>query len=98
MFNHLLMRVAPCVAAVLVYVGINSAAHADTAESSALATDASGEAVGMSSLPAIVVTAQHLDDRRSQIQTQTGADTYTVDAAAIAQMPAGDNTLLNQVI
>ena len=49
-------------------------------------------------MPPIVVTAQHLDDRRTQIQTQTGADTYTVDAAAIAQMPGGDNTLLNQVI
>jgi outer membrane receptor for ferrienterochelin and colicins len=49
-------------------------------------------------LPAIVVTAQHLDEGRSHIQTQTGASTYTIDAAAVAATPGGDNTLLNQVI
>ncbi|MEP6548446.1 MAG: TonB-dependent receptor, partial [Gammaproteobacteria bacterium] len=51
-----------------------------------------------SSLPPIVVTAQHLDEGRSRIQTQTGASTYTIDAAAVAATPGGDNTLLNQVI
>jgi len=51
-----------------------------------------------SNLPAIVVTAQHLDESRSHIQTQTGASTYTIDSAAIAAAPGGDNTLLNQVI
>jgi outer membrane receptor protein involved in Fe transport len=50
------------------------------------------------SLPEIVVTAQHLDEGRARIQTQTGASTYVVDAAAIAATPGGDNTLLNQVI
>jgi outer membrane receptor protein involved in Fe transport len=50
------------------------------------------------SVPEIVVTAQHLDEGRSHIQTQTGASTYTIDAAAIAATPGGDNTLLNQVI
>jgi outer membrane receptor for ferrienterochelin and colicins len=49
-------------------------------------------------LPSIVVTAQRLNDARSAIQTQTGASTYTIDAAAIAATPGGDNTLLNQVI
>src|SRR5271155_6265827 len=49
-------------------------------------------------LPAIVVTAQHLDEERSHIQTQTGASTYTIDAQAIAATPGGANTLLNQVI
>jgi hypothetical protein len=56
------------------------------------------EPADSSSLPPIVVTAQHLDESRSHIQTQTGASTYTVDAAAIAATPGGDNTLLNQVI
>src|SRR5271167_1387067 len=51
-----------------------------------------------SNLPPIVVTAQHLDEGRSHIQTQTGATTYTLDSAAIAATPGGDNTLLNQVI
>jgi outer membrane receptor protein involved in Fe transport len=49
-------------------------------------------------MPAIVVTAQHLDESRSMIQTQTGASTYTFDNAAIVAMPGGDNTLLNQVV
>ena len=49
-------------------------------------------------LPAIVVTAQHLDEERSHIQTQTGASTYTIDAQAIAATPGGANTLLNQVV
>ncbi len=50
------------------------------------------------SLPPIVVTAQHLDEGRSHIQTQTGASTYTINAAAVAATPGGDNTLLNQVV
>ncbi len=49
-------------------------------------------------LPAIVVTAQHLDAGRANIQTETGASTYTFDSSAISAMPGGDNTLLNQVI
>jgi outer membrane receptor for ferrienterochelin and colicins len=49
-------------------------------------------------LDTIVVTAQHLDESRSHIQTQIGASTYTVDAEAIAAMPAGANTPFNQVV
>jgi len=55
-------------------------------------------AADTSLMPAIVVTAQHLDESRSMIQTQTGASTYTFDNAAILAMPGGDNTLLNQVV
>jgi hypothetical protein len=50
------------------------------------------------SLDAITVIAQHLNDARSSIQTQTGASTYVIDEAAIAAAPGGDNQLLNQVI
>ena len=32
-------------------------------------------------LPTIVVTAQHLNEERSRIETQTGASTYTFTAA-----------------
>jgi outer membrane receptor for ferrienterochelin and colicins len=46
----------------------------------------------------IVVTAQHLDESRAHIQTQLGATTYTFDEAAIAALPAGQNTPFNQVI
>src|SRR5450759_914676 len=92
------MRVTPTAAAVLMFIGISCTAGAETVDTSEAVADTSAQTLGASALPPIVVTAQHLDDRRTQIQTQTGASTYTVDAAAIAQMPAGDNTLLNQVI
>src|ERR1700722_5210936 len=49
-------------------------------------------------LQEITVTAQRLNEARAGIETQTGASTYTIDAAAIAATPGGDNTLLNQVI
>jgi len=49
-------------------------------------------------LEEIQVTARRLNEARNGIQTQTGASTYTIDAAAIAAAPGGDNTLLNQVI
>ena len=46
----------------------------------------------------VVVTAQKLNDARAGIQTQLGASTYTVDEAAIAAMPGGDNNSFNQVL
>src|ERR1017187_564108 len=59
---------------------------------------AAADSEDSSNLPPIVVTAQHLDEGRSMIQTKTGASTYAIDQAAITAMPGGDNTLLNQVI
>jgi outer membrane receptor protein involved in Fe transport len=53
---------------------------------------------GVTALPEIVVAAQALDEARSGIETQTGASTYTIDAATIAATPGGENTLLNQVV
>src|ERR1039458_9882340 len=50
------------------------------------------------SLQEITVTAERLNEARAGIETQTGASTYTIDAAAVAATPGGDNTLLNQVI
>lgn len=49
-------------------------------------------------LPTIVVTAQHLNEERARIDTQTGASTYTFSADAIQSAPGGDNTQLNQVM
>jgi outer membrane cobalamin receptor len=83
-------RVASSVAAPLACILTSPLAIAD-ATVAADATDAGN-------LPEIVVTAQHLDEGRSRIQTQTGASSYTFDAAAIGSIPGGDNTLLNQVI
>src|SRR5665213_4054079 len=46
----------------------------------------------------VIVTAQHLNEERSHIQTQVGASTYTIDSAAIDAAPGGDNVLMNQVM
>ncbi|MGC9955232.1 MAG: TonB-dependent receptor [Rhizomicrobium sp.] len=46
----------------------------------------------------VTVTAQHLAEARSGIQTQLGASTYSITAEDIKAEPGGDNTLLNQVI
>jgi outer membrane receptor protein involved in Fe transport len=62
------------------------------------AADATSPADTAPALQEITVTAQRLDRARAGIQTQTGASTYTIDAAAVAATPGGDNTLLNQVI
>jgi len=63
---------------------------------SAQATDVQTGTTG--DIQTIVVTAKHLNDARSGIETQTGASTYTIDAAAIAATPGGDNVQLNQVL
>jgi len=65
--------------------------------------DASTDATAPDNTPApslqeITVTAARLNEARAGIQTQTGASTYTIDAASLAATPGGDNTLLNQVI
>jgi outer membrane receptor protein involved in Fe transport len=49
-------------------------------------------------LPTIVVTAQHLNEERSRIDTQTGASTYTFNADDIQSAPGGDNVQMNQVM
>jgi outer membrane receptor for ferrienterochelin and colicins len=46
----------------------------------------------------VLVTAQHLNEERSHIQTQVGASTYTIDSAAIDAAPGGENVLMNQVM
>ena len=49
-------------------------------------------------LDQIDVVAQQLDSARSSIETHVGASVYTIDAASIAAMPGGDNSLLNQTL
>jgi outer membrane receptor for ferrienterochelin and colicins len=87
MFRLSTLAAAPGTTAVLALFLNGSTAVAEPTD----ATDAS-------SVPEIVVTAQHLDEVRSHIQTQTGASTYTIDSAAIAATPGADNTLLNQLV
>jgi outer membrane receptor for ferrienterochelin and colicins len=99
MFRVSFTPAASCVALLLVS-GAALAADEAAAGSDARggATPATNAAPTPDALPDIVVTAQHLDEERSHIQTQTGASTYTIDAAAIASTPGGANTLLNQVV
>ena len=49
-------------------------------------------------LATIVVTAQRLNAARSEIETQTGASTYTITSDAIAAQPGGENVQMNQVL
>ena len=84
MFRVSFPAAARSVAVPLTLLAIAAAANADPTDSTAL--------------PEIVVSAQHLDQGRANIQTETGASTYTFDSTAIAALPGGDNTLLNQVI
>ncbi|HTP40056.1 MAG TPA: TonB-dependent receptor [Steroidobacteraceae bacterium] len=56
------------------------------------------EAGTSDTLETVVITAERLNEKRAGIETQTGASAYTIDQAAIAATPGGDNTLLNQVI
>jgi outer membrane receptor for ferrienterochelin and colicins len=51
-----------------------------------------------SSIATVVVTAQHLNEERSRIDTDTGASTYKFDSKAIEAQPGGSNVQLNQVM
>ncbi|WP_217433755.1 TonB-dependent receptor [Caulobacter sp. S45] len=46
----------------------------------------------------VVVTAQRLNAARQSIEPSLGASTYTINSAAIAAQPGGENQQLNQVI
>jgi hypothetical protein len=72
-----------------------AASDADAPDADASASD--GGSSGPK-LDEIVVIAQHLNEARNGIQTQTGASIYTINEAAISSQPGGDNQLLNQVI
>ena len=72
------------------FIVVTSFAVAEPADSGS--TNAAG------SIEEVVVIAQRLNEARNGIQTQTGASIYTINEAAIAAQPGGDNQLLNQVI
>jgi outer membrane receptor for ferrienterochelin and colicin len=74
------------------------AAPAKATQPAAAAQPAPAAADAGDTLDAITVIAQHLNDARNSIQTQTGASTYQIDEQAIASQPGADNQLLNQVI
>ncbi len=84
------LAAAPSAAAALSFVVATSFAVAEPLDSSGTN--------GAAALDEVVVIAQRLNEARNGIQTQTGASTYTINEAAIAAEPGGDNQLLNQVI
>ena len=92
-------RYAPAMVSMLYLSGILAQAHAAPGPD-APDSDANVSSSGNSTpkLDEIVVIAQHLNEARNGIQTQTGASIYTINEAAIGAMPGGDNQLLNQVI
>ncbi len=49
-------------------------------------------------VPEVVVTTQQLDAARNSILPETGSSIYSFDQGAIADMPLGDSTPLNQVL
>src|SRR5450631_2684258 len=76
-------------------------APAQAEADSEAANDAAKSGSSGTSPPALdeaVVIAQHLNEARNGIQTQSGASIYTINEAAIGAQPGGDNQLLNQVI
>jgi outer membrane receptor for ferrienterochelin and colicins len=83
---------APCALALVSLFFAARAARGDEAEGAA----APGAAPPV--VDEVVVIARRLNEARNGIQTQTGASTYTISAAAIGAQPGGDNSLLNQVV
>jgi outer membrane receptor protein involved in Fe transport len=98
---HSVRSVAPPALAMIFSVYLSTVPAQVHADSTA-APDSDANAVGSGSsgpkLDEIVVIAQHLNEARNGIQTQTGASTYTINEDAITAQPGGDNQLLNQVI
>jgi outer membrane receptor for ferrienterochelin and colicins len=64
----------------------------------AAAGSAGAASAGDGSLAPITVTAQRLNEARVQIETKTGASTYTIDSQAIVAQPGGGNQSFNQVL
>src|SRR5580692_3614276 len=85
-------------AATLFLIALPWASHSARADDPAPSADAAASTDTGDGLQTVVVTARRLNQRRSAIETQTGASTYTIDSAALAAMPGGDNVQLNQVL
>jgi hypothetical protein len=91
MFRFFTAPAASCAVASLIFMVTTPPGFADPSADGSSSSSAS-------TLQAIQVTAQRLNDARSSIETQTGASTYTIDSQAIAAMPGGENAQLNQVL
>jgi outer membrane receptor for ferrienterochelin and colicins len=68
------------------------------AATAALAAAADAGADAESQLSTVVVSARRLNAARAEIETQTGASTYTIDSQGIAGAPGGENQSLSQIL
>ncbi|HTX24088.1 MAG TPA: TonB-dependent receptor [Steroidobacteraceae bacterium] len=76
----------------------SSAAPSSGSNQGTAGASGAGDASDDSGVATVVVTARRLNAARSQIETETGASTYTIDSSAIAAEPGGQNVELNQVL
>ncbi len=83
--SHKLLLLAAASAGALVATAVSAQSNAAAAPAAAQVSE-------------IVVTAQRLDAARSTIEPALGATSYSLPEAFIANLPAGANTQLNQVI
>jgi len=104
-------HVIPAALLLLAAPVLHAADTAATAAAAGAADAAAPEATGATSpadsakpnapkgVETVVVTAQRLNVARTEIQTQTGASTYTITSEAISDIPGGgQNVPLNQVL
>ncbi len=75
-----------------------AASGSTAAGSSTAAAPADASGTDQSQIATVVVSARRLNAARSEIETETGASTYTITSQAIAAEPGGDNVQLNQVL
>jgi outer membrane receptor protein involved in Fe transport len=73
-------------------------AAADAADTAATAPAAAAAGDAENQLQTVVVSARRLNAARTEIETQTGASTYTVDSQAISSAPGGENQSLSQIL
>jgi len=75
-------------------------ANSPPAESTdaAAGSDAASASDPGGQLETVVVLAKRLNVARSEIETQTGASTYTISSEVISAAPGGENVSLNQAL
>ncbi len=76
----------------------DTASAAGAADAAAGGTSDPATAGTAGGLTTVVVTARRFNEERASIETQVGASTYTIESAAIAALPGGENQQLNQVL
>jgi len=97
MLEHRL-RFATSSVAFLVTLSLAALATAPAVRAADGAAIPDAAADGNGQLSTITITAQRLNEVRQEIETRTGASTYTITSDAIAATPGGENVQMNQVL